>query len=1432
MKVRSGNPNVAFWKVQEESLEGLCDVTYQINELPPYMVRENLRRVAPLPKACGSITDAKFYEIVRSRDVSSCNLRSSSYLFLQPGAVRCPRAGGNCQGQSTRSSVTRYAACGTGRGDLNIQSVVNEGETEVDMVGYDAEKFVSGSKQNLTLIEEGPIGSKLPEPSSPIQTRSLAYDMNLQSESSYTSLPTIVSKITGKRIPEGLSAIKVNYLGKDGQFDPEVVVSEVVGTISDIVQTTLAHNNDQPQKDLPIRLLQVSRAFSVLQKAKIQQIYNQLKSKVGGSQEQLETLKNVFFDTLVMSGTNPAIEFFGESIVNKEINDVQAASLLTFLPNYVMVPTKEVMNGLFELVSSGHVRSERSQIVYNQALMSLTTIVHKACISENRLTAYPVSAYGEQCYPESEIIVEKIIPYIEQQLSSPSTTSEIRTVLIVALGQLGHKNALSVLLPIMQGSTGSGVNPELIRMERFLALFSVSSVGSRYPGLTEPALFALLNNQAEATELRIAAFNALLSLNPSESYLHRVASLTWRENDLQLLRVIDTALYSLSQRRQVEHTVGTVYSTSLPRKAYLVYPLIRRPSGKFPSSATIVDIDYLHELGVLSSSVVSWTTTAESYFPVNYYHRSMALLNKYIVTPLEYAQRVRGGETLVQSLVEMLMPGGRQVTREEYAEKVKNTQLSPEWKEVIEKLKLKVKESDVGEFAFFLNLFESAPIFQTLKSGSPSSLKEKMSKVLKKSDLSLKKLCGEHQLNFQRVFKPLSSSMSNPSDLGLPFVIEHDVPLVMSFKGRINIDCASGTIIPKIELKTTQLIETSLVAQIGTVLPFTGEIVTAGVEETVSINLPTHVDVSLNTEEQMLQIALHPGAIASRNVDMLFFRMRPYTLVQKLNSITPLTRSSQLKHIRSPTEPKHKQWSFGSEMLGIDFQLGAVTESRFVDFRSIFEKLRLFNYSPINVLRFPFITSAISEKITPSLRSHVYKVSLNPSGTRTEKVVLQLRWGVATKLQGEPIKYSTLKVIEEEIESYPQWKKLLPLKYESKVIGEIPQHRQRQQMLKEIIQKAGIQSGHGWIVDLKLNLIGSGGHSVPTYHYVVRHTYGNEEFLKQKWSLILEKADSTKVVCINGHLNVPRSPLWKISDIRNTHLQFSYENVIGYGNDCTERKVVISGNSQVSQEQKRYSQESSEAKILRKMKEQKLPLSELSQVAEKVRAQASTFDEATVTIKYENASDNVITMTAYASEYLKSYFWPYLVISSPNPSSSSSGSSRKNFEVNWNLRYDELTNTVNVNIRKPTETIAFEHIRLPSVINYFLPLNAVSLVQRVAQKSHSSVYPTCQTEGSWIKTFNNQTTEAELDQCFHLLAADCGYRKMFAVLARNVTSGSDSPKEIKVLIGKSQILLTPQSSSGQINVKVNSSEVTSQLTSQGQYTIKDTNKNYVGDVYL
>merc|ERR1712095_146633 len=63
------------------------------------------------------------------------------------------------------------------------------------------------------------------------------------------------------------------------------------------------------------------------------------------------------------------------------------------------------------------------------------------------------------------------------------------------------------------------------------------------------------------------------------------------------------------------------------------------------------------------------------------------------------------------------------------------------------------------------------------------------------------------------------------------------------------------------------------------------------------------------------------------------------------------------------------------------------------------------------------------------------------------------------------------------------------------------------------------------------------------------------------------------------------------------------------------------------------------------------------------------------------------------------------------------------------------------------------------------------------------IYPVCTLEGKHITTFDNRTTKANMDDCFHLLSGDCSKAMSYGVLVRPLESSSsyshESKKEVK-----------------------------------------------------
>jgi len=1436
--------NIDFWQTEEESLDGVCDVTYQINELPQYIIKDKPELI-PTPSACEG--HDQYYEVIRTKDVGSCS-KQTSFSFYKPGFVRCGASGvgaggmgGNCAGLWSRSSVTRYIACGP-KSALVVQRIINEGEMVQDLMGFKAEKLVTGNKQELKLVEKKPIGasSKIGRPSRPVTLRKLFYvyrfkqtseeeHSELVSQSEMESGPSSVYQTLPRHMLFTGSASE-KHEGR--HVDPSKLVPQIKKLFHELVNEDLFNPVDVPKKEVTMKALSLARSFSLLDKNTISTIYGEMKSEFSGGDKQ-NVFKNIFFDTLIMGGSYDNVVFIKEKIQSNELSTAQIASVVTLLPNYVTVPSRGLLEIIFEMFTCPEVH--RSPFNRNQAILAFSTLMQKACIAQNRRSSYPTNVYGEFCHPESRIVTQKWIPYLQNQLRSSSSVEQ-KHLIIVSLGLLGHKNVVPILLPYIEGSSGEqGSNA---KATRFLAVYSLRQAGVQNPDLVMPIALAILSNRAEATEVRIAAFNIVLRMNPSMSVFNRVAALTWQETDNEVLQVINTAFLSLANQKEMDAMQS--YGASAHRKAAIVYPLIKKIGGAAPSSATLFTSDYLPSLSVGYERVTSWISSKRSYAPTDFYSKVAYLLDRYQYDTLEFAAHFSGGESFFRELSKVLMPGHRHETTSELEEKIKET-LSSEWREVIEKLRLgsgsgrNNRESGPTQGSVYLSVLESTPIFQSFHAASSEMLREKLSSVMKNPSNIKESICGRTNVNMQKMIDLSPAEFTVPSEMGFPIVIERHMPVVVSLKGEMNVQCIPGRVLPSVQMKIKTLFASQLTGWVGTVLPFTKEFLVTGVDEHSVVNFPTEFDINLDVTQQELSVKIAPVSGVSGEIDLFHYHIRPFTVNQKLWNLEPMTLNPSVKFIRSPTPVKTMQKQIGN-FLGLDVKAIIKTESHFTDLRAVVEKIKFYNSNPLNMLRFGWASTAISEKLMPSLRSHEIKLKYNPSSSSTKEIEIKTKIGFATKEKDRPIKYHLLKKMEEsEFEkTYPSLRKLFPWKVISKNIDEVSEHRQRKDSIKEIVEHTGIESGISLSVTWSMILQGSSRH---TYSYNMNLATGSQQ-MKQKWNLQMQCATSGNKICVRGDVAMPTLPMWNIDEIRNTNIEYRYNNMIGFGSTCQESQIRVSGHSKVSEKQKEHSRKSPEAEIYKKMLEKRIPLSKLSEVAEKVRGQAATMDEVDYTVEYHNVPVSVMKVRQYLLQYLKAEFWPYYMPNEsriPGPRSFSEGGiSQTN---RWSIRFDTTSQTFDLRITSGEEsakTLVFKHIRLHYFFGYLFPAIAHNPSKSLGSLEHRlPLYGSCSTEGRWVKSYDNVTLDYNMDACYHMLSGDCSINKRFAILTRSTGNSAESPKEIKVLVGKSTFLLTPSSHhsrySSSIELRVNGTQA--QIpTGRGKHIIRDPKGVAIADI--
>merc|ERR1711970_154773 len=104
-------------------------------------------------------------------------------------------------------------------------------------------------------------------------------------------------------------------------------------------------------------------------------------------------------------------------------------------------------------------------------------------------------------------------------------------------------------------------------------------------------------------------------------------------------------------------------------------------------------------------------------------------------------------------------------------------------------------------------------------------------------------------------------------------------------------------------------------------------------------------------------------------------------------------------------------------------------------------------------------------------------------------------------------------------------------------------------------------------------------------------------------------------------------------------------------------------------------------------------------------------------------------------------------------------------------------------------TVKYKHIRIPEPLREVIPVVATEqpIVSTISFIKKSPLYPVCQIGDSVVKSFDNTTYSYELDDCYHILAADSSSQHLFSVLGKE----TEGKKEVKVFVHETEVVMKP-----------------------------------------
>merc|ERR1712038_2238353 len=1104
----------------------------------------------------------------------------------------------------------------------------------------------------------------------------------------------------------------------------------------------------------------------------------------------------------------------GDLVERRELRSSQISAIFFALPRTIVTPTSYLLEELFELVKSEPVKEHTK--VWNMAILSFSGLLERACVSPLAKENYPTQVFGKFCHKDSPIVTQRWIPYLRSKLYESGMPIERKNAIVVSLGLLSHEQILPIVLDVLEGNLASPAmrSEHNYHTMRYLSVYSLVSLGRIQPHKVLPVVSAIYSNKGEPTDIRLASFNVIMALNPDMALLQKIATLTWSEKNTEVLRAVNTAFYTLATRTSMQDFATDL--SVLIRRARIIYPLIKKTGGRVPSTATVFTTEFLTMLKVGYERTMNWVHSEDSIIPSYMYDKTVLFMGEeYKYTFMETGLHQRD---ILPTLYDTIS-GLTHTSSEEIKSK-----LSHEWREVIEKLRIKVRENRTPEAFVYMKLLEDSTLFWSLSDQSVEYLKN----ILMNPSLLKSSLSGESTFNWQRVVDMSPYEQVVPSDLGMPIFTELRTPVVASIRGRFSSDIMrSSEGLSKVDATFEVLVDRRVTGRVGTIIPFTGEHVYTGIDEKIYGGGPSmdiHVRLDIPNGKLSASLKFPEQKWNKARVEFIAYKVRPYTAIQKYFDMTPVFKSAGFKIIKSRTPMHTKEYEFG-QYSGIDMKLVYNTETPYLGYDYLLKKLRNLNYNPFNMIRFIGVdVLSLTATGLPSVRHHESKVVVLPQSSSTKEVEFVLKWGVATKEKGQPMLYHIMKPSENTL-----------FKIVSKPVGEMREQPRRQEMVKSMMEKLQITS-EGKAITFSVSTILKGDRP-RTFSY--SGTVGTgQSGMTSKWDLELMSERTSRKICVRGDISIPPFSIWKLNNILSENPVFRFHNTLGYGHEC-ESKVVINGYAKTSESMKHPARETPEAKEFERLLSRGTPMIELSKLAEIVRRQSSVLNVFDYKVKFVSVDDRVTKLTQRALEALEFVWMPYSVskdsqgwwpvssgvsrlpiessietVGSGSGSGYGSGYGSDNFEMEVRTTVHPTRGSYDVeitNVTRPEQKYKYRDVPMPYPFTYLYPVSYVTdpVSTGIKAVTGKPVFPVCTLEGKHISSFDNRTTKAEMDDCFHLLSGDCSKAMSYGVLVRSLESSSsystESKKEVKVFIGSTDVTMKLEDE--HVIVKVNGSPI-------------------------
>ena len=583
----------------------------------------------------------------------------------------------------------------------------------------------------------------------------------------------------------------------------------------------------------------------------------------------------------------------------------------------VKTPTEELLTFLVALLKAQWVQGDE-QLLPTVAY-GLTNLVHKACIHKTTpLYDYPVGTYGRFCSERSSFITRDLIPFLAEKLSKATNFREMITY-INALGNLGHDAASLHLMKAIEGQ------PSMDPFPRSVAVYQLTKAASSNPHLYKPVILSLVENPAEAEEVRMAALTVLPYTRPTSAELNRLAVRTWYEPSGQVATYTTAILHNLA-----EATSQSALPDQLSQQAKVAVKMAKPSVTGIQGSHSVLIYNFLDGLKSAVSLKLEYITSKESAFPRSVFMKSKVDSRSHSTDSFVSGVHFQGAEVIINKMFEVFT-----------ADDVKEN-INARTNYIKSLLRVSPRKNKMPEAFMDLKLIGLHRLF-SFDLNTFDKLMERITLETVDALLEEKKYSG----NFLKIMDTSGHNAIIPTECGLPLYVSHKTPIVVSGKSSLNIKLkntkegeATVTLLPVINYKLT--------SEAGVYSPFTKRFLGTGVDTSLHLTLPISAEMDIRDKQFSITLKTPLDEENQKEKPVLHLVVTPYTHSHDMTSpsLVPMSKSSDVKIIQSKSMVK-KEYQIG-QPLGLSFKVNIEAEKSNTEVSSFLRNM--FNRNPASLL--------------------------------------------------------------------------------------------------------------------------------------------------------------------------------------------------------------------------------------------------------------------------------------------------------------------------------------------------------------------------------------------------------------------------------------------------------------------------------------------------